>query len=243
MSGSVTLWGDAFAPVTSAMGFLRAPLEVVAEGLVGWRREIHGAAAQSERLVGGLRDHVSRLEPLTGGVMPRELVVSTANPEWTATFDCSVQGGDPSTTVGYLARTLKTQGVVVVSIPDAPEGPGRPRRFGARQFEMFAPISTDFLNYVRTVSVVRDGERWRFDANGTVQDFEDVETYKRRRVAERFTSEMLVNYTAALGLRPFDGDFFPGPCVLVRNPAVPPPGALVLSIRDAQRWAGIVPLR
>jgi hypothetical protein len=239
MTGEVTLWGDAFAPVTSAMGFLRAPLEVVADGLVAWRREIHGSA-QSDRLPGGLRDHVLALEPLTGGVRPRELVVATESPEWTAVFDCGVQGGDPTTTVGYLARTLRLQGVVVVSIPDTPATAGRPQRFGARQLEMFAPMSTDFLNYIRTVSVVRDGDRWRFDANGTVQDFEDVGAYKRRRVAERFTGMMLVEYAAALGLRPFEGEFFPGPSVLVRSPAVPPPGALVLSLQDAQQRAGIV---
>ncbi len=114
-------------------------------------------------------------------------------------------------------------------------------RYGARQFEMFGPIATSFLNHVRAVSLVRDGERWRFDAAGTVQDFEDVEAYERRRIADRFTSSMLVDYAAALGLRPFEEEFFPGPCALVRNPAVPPPNAVVLSLRDAQRRAGIVP--
>jgi hypothetical protein len=106
--------------------------------------------------------------------------------------------------------------------------------------EMFAPIATEFLNYVRIISVVQDGGRWRFDADGTVQDFEDVEAYGRRRIAERFTDTMLADYAAALGLRPFDNEFFPGPSVLVRNPAVPPPGALVLTLRDAQRRTGIV---
>ena len=67
--------------------------------------------------------------------------------------------------------------------------------------------------------------------------------YKRRKVVERFTPSMLVDYAAALGLEPFGGDFFPGPCLLVLNPAVPPSVAVVLSLRDAQRWAGIVPPR
>jgi hypothetical protein len=240
MSEDVTLLGDLFAPVTSAMGFLRAPLGEVADGLTSWRREIHGSA-QSVGLDGGLQANVSALEPLTGGVRPRELVVATSNPEWTAVFDCGVQGGDPTTTVGFLARTLGVQGVAVVSIPDVPADAGKPERYGARQFEMFGPIATAFLNYVRTVSLVRDGSRWRFDANGTVQDFEQIEAYKRRKVAERFTPSMLVEYAAALGLEPFNESFFPGPCVLVTNPAVPPPGAVVLRIQDAQRWAGIIP--
>lgn len=238
MSEEVAVQGDAYAPVTSAMGFLRASLDEVAEGLAAWRRDIHGSA-QIESLEGDLFANVSALEPLTGGVRPRELIVATRNPEWVGIFDNGIQGGDPSTTVGYLSRTLAVQGVVVVSVPDV-SVVGHPSRYGARQFEMFAPIATGFLNYVRTISVVRDGSRWRFDANGTVQDFEDVEAYQRRRVADRFTATMLVDYAASLGLRPFDPDFFIGPCALVRNPATPPPNAVVLSLRDAQKWAGIV---
>lgn len=191
------------------MGFLRAPLEAVVHGLVAWRREIHGAA-RAERLIGSLRDHVSKLEPLTGGVRPRELAAATANPDWTAVFDCGVQGGDPSSTLGYLPRAFQVQAAVVVSIPDSPGGPERPRRFGARQFGLFSPISTDFLNCIRTLSLVRDGERWRFDAIGTTQDFEHVDAYKRGRITDRFTSEIFVEYAAALGLNPFDESFFQG---------------------------------
>ncbi len=230
----MTLCGDQFAPVTWAMGFLRAPLDVVTDALQSWRRDIHGSA-QADRRLGGLREHVLELEPLTGGVMPRELVVATQNPEWTALFGCGIQGGDAVSTVGHLSRTLQCQGLALRSIAHR-----------ARQFEMFGPIRTDFLNYVRTISVTRDGGRWRFDAAGTVQDFEEVEAYSRTRVAERFTPPMLADYCAAVGLRPFEEDFFPGPSVLVRNPAVPPPGGLVLSIRDAQaHWSaptGLDPL-
>lgn len=237
MSDSVTLWGDQFAPVTSAIGFLQAPLEVVADGLTQWRRRIHGSA-QAEWLPGGLRNHVTALEPLTSRVQPRELVVATADPGWTALFDCGFPVGDPDSTTGYLAETLKVQGVTVRSVPASG---GRNAPFGARQLDLFAPIPTDYLNFVRSISVTEDEGRWRFDTRGTVQDFEDLDAYQRRRIAERFTPQMLVDYAAALGLRPFDGDFYPGPSVLVRNPAVPPPGALVLSISEAQAREGIVP--
>ncbi|GAA3565158.1 hypothetical protein GCM10022197_21120 [Microlunatus spumicola] len=232
------LLDDAYAPITSRIGFLRAPLDEAAEGLRAWRAEIHGSA-RAEPLAGGLPDALGRLEPLTGGVRPRELLVATADPGWTAVFDCGVQGGDQTTTVGFLARRLMVQGVVVLSIPDRKASPGVPDRFGGRQLELFAPIATDFLNYVRTVSVVRDQTRWRFDANGTVQDFEDEDAYRRRKVADRFSPELLVAYAAALGLRPFDADFYPGPAVLVTNPATPPPGAAVVSLAEARRATGL----
>lgn len=189
-------------------------------------------------LQGGLRENIAVLEPLTSAVRPRELVVATKNPEWTAIFDCGLTGGDPVSSVGFLSRSLQLQGVVVVSIPDSSDDHHRDRRPAARQFEMFAPIRTGFLNYVRTVSVVQDGAKWRFDANGTIQDFEDVEAYARRKVADRFTPSMLVDYADALGLRPFDDDFFPGPSALVTNPSTLPSGARALSLREARHWHG-----
>ena len=238
MSKHVTLWGDEFAPITSRMGFLRAPFDDVVDGLATWRRALHGVA-QVELLPGGLRDHVRTLEPLTSAVRPRELVVATANAEWTAIVDCGYPSGDPISRIGHLARTMLVQGLAVASVPSSPEAPGRPSRRACRQFEMFGPVDTDFLNYVRTISLVQYSKSWRFDANGTVQDFEDVTAYENRRTAERFTAAMLVDYCAELGLKPFDGDFYPGPSALVRTPASPPPGTLVLSLREAQEREGI----
>ncbi len=52
---------------------------------------------------------------------------------------------------------------------------------------------------------------------------------------------MLVEYCAALELRPFDSDFRAGHCVLVRNPATPLQNALVLSLRDAHDRLSITP--
>lgn len=233
------LFGEKFAPITSSIGFLNASLEEASEALRAWRAKIHGTASL-ERLPGGLRENIARLEPLIVGAHPRELIVATGNPEWSALFDCGAQGGDPVSTIGFLSRTAQLQGLVVRWVPDSPGDAERPERPGAVQFELFGPLPTHFLNYVRTLSVIRDGKRWRFDATGTVQAFEDTAAYSRRRARDRFTPEMLRDYARALGLRPFDDDFYPGPSVLVRNPSSSAPGYSPLSIAEAQRRIGIV---
>lgn len=238
MSSELTLAGDRWAPVTSRIGFLRAPLDDVADQLRQWRTNIYGSA-DLQRLDGGLAENILRLEPLTGGVRPRELLVATQDKNWTAIFDCGVQGGDQVTTVGYLARIMLAQGIVVNSIPDRRATAALPDRYGARQFELFSPLPGQFLNYTRTVSVVRTGSRWRFDANGTEQDYEDIEAYTRRTIADRFTPEMLEHYAAACGLRPWDLEFYPGPSALIANPATSPPQGWQLSIADAQARYGI----
>lgn len=235
-----TLWDDAFAPVTSNIGFLQSPIKDVVDYLAAWRTAIHGSV-QQELLAGGLRENLRRLEPLTLGVRPRELLVATTNPEWTAVFDCGAFGGDPVTTIGYLARTMPTRGVMVSSIPDRRAGEGTVDRFGARQLEIYGPVATEFLNYVRTLSLVRDGARWRFDAAGVPQEFEDLDAYDNRKLTERFTEQMLLGYTAALGLEPFNEHFYPGPSVLMTSPSMPRLGSPQFTIQDARKHYGIDP--
>ncbi len=238
MTDSPTLAGDRWAPVTSRIGFLRAPVDDVADHLQKWRTRIH-RTADVRRFDAGLAESIHALEPLTAGVRPRDLLVATGSSAWTAVFDCGVQGGDQVTTVGYLARTMLTQGVVVLSIPDRAATEALPDRYGARQLEMFAPIPTDFINYTRTISVVRDGARSRFDAIGMVQDFEDESSYRRRRIADRFTAQMLKEYAAALDLHPWDLNFYPGASVLITTPAISPLKDWVLTIAEAQQRSGI----
>ncbi len=237
----LTLLSDRFAPVTSAVGFLRLPLEEGLAGLRAWREQLHGAV-EGVRLDGELPGFLERLQPLTGGVRQRELLVATVADDWIAYFDCGVQGGDPVSVVGHLSRSLQCQGVVVCSIPHtfgtSLEAPGR---YGAVQFELFGPVATDYLNYVRTISLVHDGSRWRFDATGAVQDFEQTGSYSARRLRDRFTSAMAADYCRALGVRPFDSDFYGRRAVLLENPAVVPPGARILDLQATQHWLGIVP--
>jgi hypothetical protein len=202
----------------------------------GWRSQIHGRV-ERVRLPRGLVDNIGRLEPLTVGAHPRELVVATRNPEWTALFDNGANGGDPATTFGYLAEKILCQGLVVDSIPSATTT--GPRRYGAILFAMFGPVRTHFLSYVRTVSVTQDGTRWRFDQGGTVQDFEDLEADRRRRVIDRFMLSMLIDYAAALGVHPFDPDFYVGPSVLVMSPLPTDVNLRSVSIAEAQRMHGI----
>jgi hypothetical protein len=185
---------------------------------------------------------LKRLPPLTGGVRPRELLVGTVGDCWTAYFDCAFQGSDPSSTVGHLSQALQCQGVTVSSAPHTVgtslETPGR---YGGVQFELYGPLQTDFINYVRTISAAHDGDRWRFDADGTVQAFEQTDRYQARRIRDRFTSEMLAAYAAELGLRPFDEDFYSDRGVLIETRQKVPREGKVMSLHDTQHFWGIVP--
>jgi hypothetical protein len=235
----MTLLDDEFAPITSVIGFLRMDLDDVTQAFASWRKEHHRSVVVTP-VRGDLRTQFAALAPLTSAVQPRELVLSTRS-EWTAIFDCGLDGGDPSSSVGHLCETLGTYGLVVCSIPDTTNGEENPGRYGALQFEMFGPSATDFLNSVRSLSLVNDEGKWRFDAAGTVQDFEDVAAYQSKRIRNRFTLEMLQNYASELGVEPFDPSFYGTDGMLVENSAVLPRGEKSLSLESAQHHLGIRP--
>jgi hypothetical protein len=75
---------------------------------------------------------------------------------------------------------LACRGIVAVCVPNTlnEETGTKKGLYVAVQFQMFVPHRTDFLNLQRTVAVTNDGGRWRFDANGAVQPFEETERYK-----------------------------------------------------------------
>lgn len=219
----MSLLGGRFEPATSSIGFVHESLSVVAARLVEWRRSQHGPGVAATACDGPLDQLLPRLAPLTGGVRPRELLVSCGS-GWTAYFDCSLQGTDAVSTVGHLTRTGLVDGVAVRASSTAV------------QFEMFGPLPTEFLNYVRTVSVTKDGSRWRFDATGTVQWFEETAAYESRRVADRFTTAMLERYCQALGFEVFDGDAYGPDAMLIESPVAPPPGGHVMSFDEARAW-------
>jgi hypothetical protein len=235
-----TLLSERFAPTTSSIGFLRLGLDETVEALAGWRRSLV-ASVSAEELEASFPECLRFLEPLTGGVRPRELLVE-ASDGWTAYFDCSLQGTDATSTISYLSRTVGCQGLAIDVVPHTFGKAGvRHGRYGAVQFEMFGPLPTEFLNYVRTVSVAHDGSRWVFTASGTEQWFEEREAYRARRIRDRFNSEMLGRYCMALDLDVFNPAAYGPRAVLVRSDVKVPLDGKVMSIAEVQQWLGIAP--
>jgi hypothetical protein len=235
-----TLLSERFAPTTSSIGFLQLGLDETTEALAGWRRSLlHGKVSIEE--AGVFPECLCLLEPLTGGARPRELLVN-ASDGWTAYFDCSLRGTDAVSTVGYLSETAGCQGLAIRTVPHTldRQGPGE-GRYGSVQFEMFGPLRTEFLNYVRTVSASHEGNRWVFSVSGTEQWFEEPDAYRARRVRNRFTSEMLERYCKALGLEVFDPARYGPRSMLIRSDVPVPSGGHVMSLEQVQRWLGIVP--
>jgi len=235
-----TLLDDRFAPITSSVGFLEAPLDSIAKTLVAWRRTHEWFRKQPQLVTADGFDQtfpecLRRLEPL--GSHERELLLETRSP-WVAYFDSGHRGTDPSA-VGFLPTQLRCRGLFVSCIPDTYDEKAKPPgRYGAVQFHLFGPDPNPILNYLRTIDAVHDGDRWVFETSGNAQTFEHPERYQARRVRDRFTAEMLDDYCAALGIRYFDPTFYGSRGFLVEDTR---PDRMSKSLAAVQKELGISP--
>lgn len=230
---------DQLAPVTSAIGFIELPLEEAGRELTDLRFN-QGRQPEWRPVGGTLPEQVLKLAPLATGTPPRELLLGLVNQSWTAYVNGGLPDGDPVGVVGQLTRATKRHGVVVRTIPHTiGTGLEEPGRSGAVQFVLLGPLPTETLNYVRSISASHQGSRWIFTADGTPQMFEDAERYAARRIRDRLTSRMVADYCAALGLLPFDPDFYSGRGVLVTS--TPAGVGRTMALSKAQKELGIVP--
>lgn len=220
-----TLLENRFAPLTFRMGFIEAGLEVCSHQLLTWRMQhvMLTRLQQETRDFGSLENALGCLTPLST-IRRRELLLETRS-TWTAYFDNRMQGGDPVPVMSYLAKQIGCRSLAIECTPQTLRGRGQNARgsYGAVQFELFGPKPTEFLNFVRAVSVANDGGRWKFTLTGQEQPFEKPENYKRKSIRERFTPEMLKEYCEALGIDPFEAEFYgPRGTRLVDTTPLPP---------------------
>ena len=118
---------------------------------------------------------------------------------WTAYFDNSISGTDPSP-LRRLSSELACRAVRVGCSVDGTIF----ELYGFEQHEGPFGVPT---NWLRHVYAMNDGY-WAFEAAGEVQPFERVERSAERSIRDRFTPEVLRSYLAALEIRAFDEDFY-----------------------------------
>jgi len=209
------LFEDKFAPITSEIGFLESNPFSCAEAFVSWQTPIHsrrGVSLITSCVGNQIPSLFTSLLPLTSIERRRYLFAPTRS-KWTAYFDNGWAGGDPASTISYLAGQMKCRGVRAVCIPhtiksDANSNRGR---YGAVILEVYNGTDSKEHGADRSIYVSNDGGRWVFGANGKQLEFENVETYKARAVRDRFTPDLFSQYLKALGIDVFSDSFYLAP--------------------------------
>lgn len=234
------LLDNQFAPTTFSWGFVNAPFQRTTDTFLSWNASINKNFEIKEDVVrcnGPLTTLLDGLFPVCGP-RTRQMLIETSS-KWTAYFDNFVRGGDPISTVGELCMMIKCQGVAVMCVPHC-EPSGGVGTYGAVQFQLFAPHKTHFLNHSRGICVAHDGNQWVFDADGPVQPYEETENYRKHRITDRLTPEMLERYCAALGIDLFNPDFYGPNAVMVVNKTPSVVQSVSLTREEARRELGLI---
>ena len=134
-------------------------------------------------------------------VEARRFLFIPTQTDWTAFFDNGHQGTDAFAPISYLAKEI---GCVGVRATDALPG----RTQGGTVFELYSAEDTDWLNVVRSISAAPTDGQWAFTASGTTLSFETIEFYAKRRIKDRFNSEILKQYLEELAIDAFNPDFY-----------------------------------
>lgn len=229
------------APITHAWGFLEIPFAQTRDEAVRWTKTI-SPNMEAINFELPLADALCKLEPLS--MPPRKKLLLKTDSNWTAYFDNGVNGGDPSSFVGYLTQHLKCRGLAIAFIPDigSKDKSNKERAsYAAVRFELYAAEKREWLNLERSIAAVKDKGKWKFETNGTAQPFEKPERYDARAVKDRFPPELLEEYCAALGIRLFDQNFY-GPNGTLLNLNDPATADLVpVSLTEARDKIGLPP--
>jgi hypothetical protein len=237
-SASVTirqlLLGDRLAPITSEIGFIEGPIARVVEAFIAWQAplQLGGVTLTSHQVSGDLETALRSLLPLTSDERRRYLFTPTRS-RWVAYFDNGHRGTDVFSAISYLARTIKVNAVRVMAIPNTIESNvGQAKgRYGGLMLEVYGPQRGHFLNIQRSVGLINDGGRWRFDANGPPFPFEKTDRYAAKSTKERFSFADLVEYLDAFEIRAFSDNFYEvsdAQLILKNGPALPDSRAYTL---------------
>ena len=237
------LLDNRFAPVTFTWGFVESPFAQFSQAFIHWGDELDAKFStlrERRNFRAPLAESLLALEPLTTP-LDRYLLTETRS-GWSAIFANGLRVNDVHSPVSHLPTVLGCRGLEIACIPDRSgyAGTGGLQIYGAVKFSLYGPDKTEWLNRIRSISAANDHSGWEFTALGEVQPYEEIENYRKRKIVDRFTPEMLEAYCAALGIELFNPGFYGEQCLLERTIRRAASGqAPTMSIAEARSHAHV----
>jgi len=213
------LFDGEYAPITDFMGFIQCEVNQLVKEFIDWNNEIIEQFKYEDKIVkttvtGSLNEILLSLFPLISGSSNRFLFIPTKI-NWTVLLDNNYRGTDKSK-IGYLAERVGCMSIFIGArrhtfVKGKKRGKPRSGQPGVRIISVYGPEQTQWLNLIRHISLYHDVGKWVFETFGEPLPFENVDAYKNKQKEDRFTIEMIDQYSAEFGLRPFDEDFYISP--------------------------------
>lgn len=205
------LFNNHYYPIDGQSMFVKIDLETLKDFYLSWDKKIYlelGIKTEIFDLNDSLANCFEKLLPLTSVQITRHILIPCSN-GWIAVFNNSRRGTDTAA-AGYLAESLKTFAVTVATTPDFNgrfQNEPLPHA-GTLDFTLFGSNQTDFLNRIRSISLVNEDGNWSFNTAGHPLTFENETIYKAKKIRDRFNVDVLKTYLAEMGIRAFEEDFY-----------------------------------
>jgi hypothetical protein len=238
------LLNNQFAPITSSIGLIKAPLNQTKDTFLQWGKEILPQYGQPEResfLECDLSEAMKRLLPLVKGGINRRLLLALGE-DWTAYFDNSWMGSDPAGFVAVMSKRLLTIGLnLTVRRNTLHSTYGNSRgTYGSTMFEVFESSQSSR----RSIVCANDGGRWVFEQFGEPYAFEDTSAYQNRKLSDRFRPEQLERYVNEFGINPFSDESYTNEHnqalgYIVERIGELPPNLTNMELAEARKYFGM----
>ena len=211
-----------------------------------WKLETSNVESRIEALDCSFEEALSGLEPLDGS---SALLVQTSNPAWTAVLSNHWQGGQQFHLATRISERMRVDRVDVdLRFLSKNEETGR-RNLPSCHFAYSIPVlkTGGDAAHVQVSDQGNHAPKWDYYHSPNYMPFEDVDAYQRRRIADRFTPEMLNEYCKRAGVDVFDEDFYSGPIfeVVQKTQSVAPSRqqGVPTAYAEAQRRVGVEPVK
>ena len=240
------LFAGRWMPVTKTLTFIEGAVDELVDIWLAtrgaWVLDHTGYPLHARPVQGDLEGLLHQLEPLITVTDRKHLFIPTADPTapggpWTCILGNKWNGTEGGLGGDYASRGFRA--VVVDSSPSNLDIATNKGAYGVHRLGVYWPDPTERHGVGgRTIGIAQfeSLRRWDFVNEGDPLPFEDTTTYTAHRVPDRFTQPMLIDYAAALGLRPFDDDFYAPDhtAVMVEDTNPPAPDELGLTLAAAR---------
>lgn len=226
-----TLLNEEFYPLTAQYGFVKSPMASVVEACQqdlirrkAWRKP--QLQCEVRDVSGDLRSMVTEFDTSEKVLGKTNSVLLISCGEWVAWFENGLDSHRTWTRHGPrdLSVDTVTVGSCLAKSPQDEElEEWEKPETGREGFVLFRHDEvTDQGNggSSRLVSAAYDLTEWTWDQSGPVRDYEEPERYLKSPLRDRLTSTLVDRYCRALGIRPFDEEFFERTGFIVRAPVV-----------------------
>jgi hypothetical protein len=192
------LFNGQLTPLTNSFGFVKCDFDQAVSIYRSWLEKMETKFTQTH-LDGDFKSALQMLPPFQ--FYTKSLLFRTDS-EWVGYtnnnfFDAEIGKVD------YIARQLKSETVHLKAYPKTIHLDAKGWSLGSFSHQDF---STDSFRII----MLSYQDRWELYQVGDPFPFEQVSKYKERKVADRFTPEMLDQYGKAMGIRFFDESFYLG---------------------------------